>query len=143
MQDKGLLDAAAASRARSMMAEGKPLEEAVVAADGLGEEAVLRFLAESFELPFIAADRLENHPPEKALLATFPARLLLRHRVLPLEERDGVTVVATSRITDPSALDELRLACGRDITPALATSTEIDRCLKRVLGVGADTIQTL
>jgi general secretion pathway protein E/type IV pilus assembly protein PilB len=143
MQDKGLLDAAAASRARSMMAEGKPLEEAVVAADGLGEEAVLRFLAESFELPFIPADRLENHPPEKSLLATFPARLLLRHRVLPLEEQDGVTVVATSRITDPSALDELRLACGRDITPALATSTEIDRCLKRVLGVGADTIQSL
>jgi general secretion pathway protein E/type IV pilus assembly protein PilB len=63
--------------------------------------------------------------------------------VLPLEEQNGVTVVATSRITDPTALDELRLACGRDISPALATSTEIDRCLKRVLGVGADTIQSL
>ena len=143
MRDRGLLDEASASRARSLLAEGKPLEDAVLAADGLGEEAVLRFLAEAFELPFVDSDRLEKSPPGKEFLATFPARLLMRHRVLPIEERDGITIVATSRISDSSALDELRLACGRDCSPALATSTEIDRALKKLLGVGADTLQTL
>ena len=63
--------------------------------------------------------------------------------MLPLEERDGLTVVVTSRISDTAALDELRVACGRELSPALAPSTEIDRCLKRLLGVGADTLQTL
>ena len=108
MRDRGLLDEASASRARSLLAEGKPLEDAVLAADGLGEEAVLRFLAEAFELPFVDSDRLEKSPPGKEFLATFPARLLMRHRVLPIEERDGITLVATSRISDSGALDELR-----------------------------------
>src|SRR5688572_21012817 len=143
MQERGMLDASAASRARSMLAEGKSLEDAVLAADGLGEEAVLRFLAETFELPYIDAERLEKNPPPKEFLATFPARVLLRHRILPLEERDGVTLVAISRFSDTTALDELRLASGRDVAPALAPSTEIERCLKRILGVGADTLQTL
>src|SRR5688500_10975919 len=143
MQERGMLDASAASRARSMLAEGRRLEDAVLAADGLGEEAVLRFLAETFELPYVDAERLEKNPPPKEFLATFPARVLLRHRILPLEDQGGVTLVAISRFSDTAALDELRVACGRDVAPALAPSIEIERCLKRILGVGADTLQTL
>jgi len=69
--------------------------------------------------------------------------LLVRHRILPLEERDGVTVIVASQVSDTSAIDELRLVCGRDLSLALAPSAEIDRCLKKLLGVGADTLQTL
>jgi general secretion pathway protein E/type IV pilus assembly protein PilB len=54
-----------------------------------------------------------------------------------------VTLVATSRISDTSGLDQLRLATGRDCAPALAPAAEIDRALKRILGVGADTLQSL
>src|SRR5215218_508696 len=143
MQEKGLLDPSAASIARSLMTEGKPLEDAVLAADGLTEESVLRFLADTFEIPYIDAARLETSPPAREFLAAFPVRLLLRHRLLPLEEKDGQTLVVTSRITDTSGLDELRMASGRDIAPALAPSAEIDRTLKKVLGVGADTLQSL
>ena len=143
MRDSGLLDEASASVARSLMGEGKPLEDAVLAADGLTEDAVLRYLAEMFEVPYVDAQRLETTPPPREFLAAFPVRLLLRHHLLPLEEKDGQTLVATSRITDTSGLDELRMASGRDITPALAPSTEIDRTLKKILGVGADTLQTL
>src|SRR6185503_7274050 len=143
MKDRGLLDEAGALRAQSLLAEGKPLEEAIVGADGLGEEAVLRFLAEAFEIPYVDAERLEKNPPAKEFLATFPARVLLRHQLLPLEENHGVVLVATSKFSDVAALDELRLACGRDVAPALAPSTEIERALKKMLGVGADTIQTL
>src|SRR3954466_9267542 len=143
MRDKGLLDEASAIRARNFLTEGKALEEAVLAADGLGEDAVLRFLADTFELPYIENDRFEKSPPAKEFLSQFPARVLLRHRLLPLEERDGVTLVATSRLSDTSGLDELRLASGRDLSPALAPSAEIERALKKLLGVGADTIQSL
>jgi general secretion pathway protein E/type IV pilus assembly protein PilB len=143
LQQKGLLDAASASRARLLLTEGKPLEEAVLSADGLGEEAMLRFLAETFEVDYADAERLERKPPTREFLSTFPVRILLRHRLLPLEERDGVTLVATSRITEASALDELRLASGRDVMPVLAPASEIERLLKSLLGVGADTLQTL
>jgi type II secretion system protein E len=140
MVDGGLFDATVAQRVRSLLSEGKSLEESVLSADGVSEEALLRFLATSFDIPYID---LEKNPPSKEILASFPARLLVRHRILPLEERDGVTVVVASQVSDTGALDELRLVCGRDLSLALAPSAEIDRCLKRMLGVGADTLQTL
>jgi len=140
MIDRGLFDSVVAERVRALLSEGKSLEEAVLSADGVSEEALLRFLAASFDIPYID---LEKNPPTKEILAGFPARLLVRHRILPLEERDGVTVVVSSQVSDTSALDELRLVCGRDLSLALAPLAEIDRCLKRLLGVGADTLQTL
>ncbi|WP_428937143.1 GspE/PulE family protein [Fontivita pretiosa] len=140
MRDQGLLSEAAAQRARALLAEGKPLEEAILAADGMSEEAMLRALARALDLPY--AD-LERNPPARDFLARFPARLLLRYHLLPLEERNGMTVVATSRLSDTTGIDELRLACDREFTLALAPHAEIDRCLKQLLGVGADTLQTL
>src|SRR4051794_27648366 len=140
MQDSGLLSPRAAERTRALLSEGRPLEEAVLAADGVSEEALLRFLGSSLDLPYVD---LEKSPPPREFLAQFPARLLLKHHVLPLEERDGVTLLATSRPSDAGAIDELRLLTGRDFAVALAPSAEIDRTLKRLLGVGADTLQTL
>jgi general secretion pathway protein E/type IV pilus assembly protein PilB len=140
MIDRGLFGPDVAQRVQALLSEGKSLEEAVLAADGVSEEALLRFLAATFDIPYVD---LEKNPPTKETLAAFPARLLVRHRILPLEERDGVTVVAASRVSDHAGLDELRVVCGKDIALALATSSEIDRALKRLLGVGADTLQTL
>jgi general secretion pathway protein E/type IV pilus assembly protein PilB len=140
MVEQGLLNPAGAQRVREMLAQGRPLEEAVLAADGVSEEALLRYLAQAFDVPYVD---LEKNPPAKEFLTKFPVRLLIRHRILPLEERDGVTLVATSRITDAAPIDELRMVSGKELTLALAPSAEIDRCIKRLLGVGADTLQTL
>src|SRR5688572_26664725 len=140
MVNAGLLDEAAARRARASSAEGVPLEEAVLSADGVSEEQLLRFLAEAFDVPFLDLDSLNL---TREFLSTFPARLLVQHQLLPIEERDGVVLVASSRLCDPSGIDELRLACGKDVRLAVAPSSEIDRCIKRFLGVGADTIQTM
>jgi general secretion pathway protein E/type IV pilus assembly protein PilB len=139
--DAGLLSPEAAERARAHLAEGQTLEEAVLGADGLGEEALLRYLAEWFGLPFV---EVEKNAPSKEFLAKFPTRVLVRHHLLPLrEEAGGVTLVATSRVSDTSGVDELRLLSGRDLAIVLAPSTEIDRALKNLLGVGADTLQSL
>lgn len=140
MIDKGLLGSATAERVRSLLTEGKSLEDAVLAADGVSEEALLRFLATSFDIPYVD---LEKTPPSREILSKFPARLLVRHQIVPLEEHNGVTVIVASRVSDTHALDELRLVVGRDLSLALAPSAEIDRCLKKLLGVGADTLQTL
>ncbi|HVT90930.1 MAG TPA: ATPase, T2SS/T4P/T4SS family [Tepidisphaeraceae bacterium] len=140
LQGQGLLNDATVTRVRSLMSEGKGLEEAILAADGISEEAMLRALATQFDLPYV---NLEKNPPTKEFLSKFPARLLIRNHVLPLEEKDGVTVVATCKISEGSALDELRMVCGGEFSLALAPFSEIDRALKQILGVGADTLQTL
>jgi general secretion pathway protein E/type IV pilus assembly protein PilB len=139
-QKQGLLDATAAERARVFLSEGKSLEESILAADGVSEESLLRALAQMFDLPFVD---LEKNPPTREFLASFPAGILVRHQVVPVSEHDGVVTVASSRVSNTTALDELRLITGKEYQLALATSTEIDRTLKRVLGVGADTLQSL
>jgi general secretion pathway protein E len=138
---RGLLTSDAADRAAALVAEGRSLEDAILVADGVGEEQLLRVLAETFEVPYVD---LETANPPREFLAKFPPRLLVRHKVLPVEQRaDGVVVIACSRISDTTALDQIRLVTGRECTPALAPSADIDRALKRILGVGADTLQSL
>jgi len=140
MGKQGLLDPAAARRARELLGEGRALEEAILLADGISEETLLRFLAERYEVPYVD---LEAAAPSREFLAGFPASLLVRHNILPLREQDGHVLVAVSRLSDTTPLDQLRLATGKDCTPALAPASEIDRALKHILGVGADTLQSL
>ena len=62
---------------------------------------------------------------------------------MPLGENgDGMTI-AISRVFDTTGLDELRLATGYDLHPVIASSIEIERYIKKYLGVGADTLQSM
>jgi type II secretion system protein E len=134
---EGILDAAGAERVRSL-SQTMLLEDAIrqVAPD----DRALRVLATHFDVPFV--DLSELTPP-KEFLSQFPAKVLLNQHLLPLREENGVVIVATSRIFDTTGLDELRLATGRELRAALAPLAEIDRCIKRVLGIGADTLQSM
>jgi general secretion pathway protein E/type IV pilus assembly protein PilB len=69
--------------------------------------------------------------------------MLLKHRLLPLREADGFAEVATCDPFDGAALDRLRVATGSSSGPALAPAADIERLAKRVLGVGADTLQSM
>ncbi|MFZ9840029.1 MAG: GspE/PulE family protein, partial [Opitutaceae bacterium] len=105
-----------------------------------GEEAVLRWVAREYGVPFTRLDELE---PDKQVLALFPARLLLRDELLPLRRIDQQIEVATSRLFDPQGLDGLRALTGLRLRPVLAPAEAIQREMKKRLGVGADTIGTL
>ncbi len=140
LTQEGILDSSAAQRARELVAGGMPLDKAVLEADGVSEEKLLRFLGGQFDIEYID---LEKYEIPREFLAKFPTRILVQYNLLPLEERDGVVIVATSSICDTAGLDELRVACGRDFRPVVAPSEEIDRCIKRLVGIGADTLQTL
>jgi general secretion pathway protein E/type IV pilus assembly protein PilB len=140
MCETGLLSLQSAERVEGLVSAGKPLDEALLAAGGLPEEQVLRWLSEEFHVPYVD---LEARAPEKEFLTQFPARLLLEHALLPLWQEDGVVLVASSKLFDTSGIDELCLASGLEFRVALAPSAEIDRCIKSLLGVGADTLQSL
>jgi len=140
MQRDGLLDGRAAVAVDALLSEGKPMDDALRAAGGVEEDQLHTWLAEAFHVPRVD---LETAQPDGEFLAQFPARVLLAHHLLPLSQEDGVVTVATSRLFDTSGLDELRMACGLDVQPALAPSAEINRWISTLLGVGADTVQSL
>ncbi|MDP9175036.1 MAG: GspE/PulE family protein [Planctomycetota bacterium] len=141
---EGLLTQEAARGVTESVAAGKPIDEALRGANGVSEEKVLRHLATYFDIPFVDLEKdAEKKAPSKEFLSRFPARILLDRRIMPLAENgDGVAVV-TSRVFDTTGLDELRLATGLDVHPVLAPSIEIDRFIKKYLGVGADTLQEM
>ena len=147
MVKENLLTADAAEQVTDA-ARTRPLDDALKSITGAApaptEEKLLRFLATYFDVPFIDLEKdAEKFVPAKELLAKFPARILLDRRLMPLwEKEDGVAIV-TSRIFDHTGLDELRLATGLDVHPVLAPAVEIDRFIKKYLGVGADTLQSM
>src|SRR4051812_25900729 len=109
-------------------------------ADALTEERVLRWLAAEYGVTFTKLDELE---PDKQVLSLFPARLLLRDELLPLRRVDNQIEIATSRLFATQGIDGLKALTGLRLRPVLAPSEAIQREMKKRLGVGADTIDTL
>jgi type II secretion system protein E len=140
MRQEDLLEEQAARAVEALLADGTSLDEALLSASGLPEDRLLDYLSDAFHVPRVD---LETFQPDRAFLSQFPARVLLAHRLLPLSQENGVVTVATSRLFDTSGLDELRMASGLDVRPALAPAAEIGRCITALLGVGADTLQSL
>src|SRR6202789_2847600 len=104
------------------------------------EDEVLRWLASEYGLGYTT---LEDVEPDRQLLSLFPARVLLKEELLPLKRVNGTVEVATSRLFATQGLDTLKTLTGLKIKPILAPSESIQREMKKHLGVGADTIDTL
>jgi general secretion pathway protein E/type IV pilus assembly protein PilB len=104
------------------------------------EEDILRWLAQEYGLDYTTLDDVE---PDRQLLSLFPARILLKEELLPLKRLNGTVEVATSRLFATQGLDALKTMTGLNLKPVLATSEAIQREIKKRLGVGADTIDTL
>src|SRR5215831_16275703 len=105
-----------------------------------GEEDVLRWLAQEYALSYT---NLEDIEPDRELLSLFPARILLKEELLPLRRLNGTVEVATSRLFATQGLDALKSMTGLNLKPVLSSSEAIQREMKKRLGVGADTIDTL
>jgi type II secretion system protein E len=133
-----VLDEHAATRVREQLNRGRPFGEAL-RANGIAEEKPLRFLAKELGLVFV---ELESRSISKEFLSQFPAKTLLDRHILPLQDGRGLLAV-TNDPFDSTGTDELRLATGKDFQVALAPQADIDRCIKRFLGVGADTVQSM
>ena len=110
------------------------------APETLTEERVLRWLAREYGVGFAALDELE---PDKQVLSLFPARLLLRDELLPLRRVGHEIEIATSRLFATQGLDGLKALTGLRLRPVLSTTEMIGREMKKRLGIGADTIDTL
>jgi general secretion pathway protein E/type IV pilus assembly protein PilB len=106
----------------------------------LTESEVLQWLAKEYDLQYTS---LEDVELDRQLLSLFPARILLKEELLPLRRLNGTVEVATSRLFATQGLDALKSLTGLTLKPVLASSESIQREMKKRLGVGADTIDTL
>src|SRR5437763_2643877 len=104
------------------------------------ETEVLKWLAQEYDLGYTSLEDIEL---DRQLLSLFPARILLKEELLPIRRVNGTVEVATSRLFATRGLDALKSMTGLALKPILASSESIQREMKKRLGVGADTIDTL
>ena len=135
-----LLDRMIAARQLSVVDADSLMQLGASSSSVQKEDDVLRWLAGEYELNFTTLDDVE---PDRQLLSLFPARILLKEELLPLRRVNGTVEVATSRLFATQGLDALKTLTGLNLAPVLAPSEAIQREIKKRLGVGADTMDTL
>ncbi|MCC5846076.1 MAG: type II/IV secretion system protein [Verrucomicrobia bacterium] len=121
--------------------EGGSITERAVALGGTSEEVFLRALAEGMKVPFV---RLNEVAPPPEVLEMLPAKAVYQYQVLPLEAEGGVLRVATRDPFRAGLTEALRLASGgRRIRFTLALQGDLEKAVKRLYGVGGETIERM
>ncbi len=136
-----VLDAARLERARAEAAKnGLSLLAAVVQMGYLPPEKAYESLAEFCEMRFVLPSKM-TIPPE--LISKVPARFATHYGFVPVQERDGLLVVAVSDPLNAQLLDDIRLVLRRRIEAVVTTPQEIARVTRDLYGVGADTMEKM
>jgi general secretion pathway protein E len=138
---EGLVNEAALSRVRESTESGEvTLLQALVQGGHIDDAALFRALADFSEMKFVIPSQMEL---AEDLARAVPARFATHYGFVPVQERNGTLVIAVSNPLNQNLLDDIRLALKRRIEPAVATPEEIQRAIKTMYGVGANTVERI
>lgn len=107
--------------------------------EGITQEDALVFISEKLRCPLIDLGAIEK---DHKYISSFPAAILLERQIVPVC-KDGIDYAIVSDPFNTVGVDELRVVSGIDFEIALAGSVEIGRYTKEVMGLGADTVQSM
>ncbi|MFL2870983.1 MAG: hypothetical protein ACJZ8O_09570 [Pirellulaceae bacterium] len=138
--ENGLLNETQLEQSTAQASNGSGVLANALKMGFLDEEAALKAIGSDIGVDFID---LRETDVDLSLLESFPNRLIHREQLFPVERQNGHVLVATSNPFDYNAIDEASSAMQIPIVPVLATTAEIDRLIKRHLGVGSETIDNL
>ena len=119
---------------------GASLIEVITQLNLASAETVYRELAAFCEMRYVTPSKLEI-PAEVA--QKVPARFATHYAFVPIEDRNGTLVVAVSDPLNAQLLDDIRLVLKRRIDATVATPEEIEKTIKVLYGVGADTMERI
>ncbi len=91
----------------------------------------------------IAVVRLSEMEIPRRVKDMMDGNIAMLYRVIPIEERNGVLVVATADPTNINALDNLGRLLDRPVEPALTTPEEIQDALNKYYGHKEETVESL
>ncbi|UUX48619.1 GspE/PulE family protein [Nisaea acidiphila] len=111
-------------------------DRALVSAGLVGEAEMAEALAAYLGVPFAGTERFPAAPLE-AGGATLS--FLRQSRILPVEERADLLILAVADPLDRSALQAMELLVGKEIRLEVASPSDLDRAFDRLYGQGADT----
>lgn len=106
----------------------------------LQEEAILEVFAKALGRPVV---NLKTAPPDPEVFQQVPVKFASYYKFFPIRRKGGKLLIATSRILDIHALDEIRFALGSEIEICFASERDIDEMLKRYYGLAADMVDKI
>ena len=136
----GLLDDKALEDIRTQQRDNLRPDQIAVQKGYLTEEQVLKALGNELGIGFVdlAAEQVDL-----SLLKMFPVRFIHRERLFPVAMYDRMLVVAMNDPLDLYPLDEIASITGMHVQPVLALKNEIEKLIKKHLGLGSETIDGL
>jgi general secretion pathway protein E len=131
LREHGRLSADALDRARRIASDSGEAIEPILTKLGLVSE---RDMAEAFSACLgIDIATLDQAAPDSTLLASLSPLFLRQFQVLPLGEAEGVLQIAMANPLDGYAADAIALVTGRAVARVVATATDIESALDRLL----------
>ena len=111
------------------------VEEAIV-----NEEDLMKTFSEVSGIPYhhIGDFQIDPEATEKVT-----AKVALRHRIVPISYKDGVLLLAVSRIPNLTTVDGLRMVLDAGLDFVLCPENDINMSLTHFYGLGAETIDQL
>lgn len=103
-------------------------------------EAVYQALADFCEMKFVTPSAMDI-PPEA--VKAVKARFATHYNFVPIQERNGTLVIAVCDPLNHQLLDDIRSVLKRRIDAAVATPKEIEKAIKALYGVGAETVERI
>ncbi len=137
----GLLDqqSLASAKERSEK-EGIPLDVMAFRMGLLNKQEYLRRLSD--ELNIEAVDISDIEVP-KEVIGALPAKVASHYGVLPLALEGNILTIAFPDNIYFTAIDDVKLLTGKDISAVLAWREDIDSAIKRYYGIGAEAIEQM
>ena len=131
--DEGLVTPETLETGMSLQEEtGRPLGRVLVE-EGLVEESdLVRALAKHIGIEFVDLNAVTVDPAAAALV---PEALARRYAAIPIAFEGDALVVAMADPANVLAIDDIRALTGRDVSPRVATRSDVERSIGGVAGL--------
>src|SRR5690606_33946335 len=101
----------------------------------VSEAELTRMLARQYRVPAIDLDRVKVDP---RIIKLVPAKLALKHLVLPLRRVGRMLTVAMANPADSRAIEDLRFVTRFDIEPVIVGEFTLRKHLEKYYETGGD-----
>ena len=107
--------------------------------EGISEAEALSYISDKLNYPILELKSIEK---DLKFISSFPASIILERQVIPIH-KDGQDYAVVCDPFNIVGIEELQVSTGIEFEIALAGSVDISRYTKEVLGLGADTVQSM
>ena len=135
-----MLDSVQLRQLADCLSLGESLEQLAEQWSFSSTHELLATSARSMKLDWLESDSVDL---AVETLDGFPAKLIHRHSVFPLERGTGWLRLAVSNPFDFAAIDSVASALEVEVRPVMAMPDTVQKLIKRHLGVGSETIDGL